>query len=140
VLHMMEHTLEKPGDSAARLLERLEIEATFISCEADGTLLLEFEVPFEGFRLPFETFLIDHRGKVARGWVVAERSSQAGPHAAGVLFRLALKPVQGVAWPDAGEVVMRSPCERRLPDGFQDSVELVLHVTLPLQEKGSGRT
>jgi Ca-activated chloride channel family protein len=65
--------------------------------------VIEFEVQFDGFTLPTGDLRIKVAGEeVGKARVVEEKSTARGPHAKGLLVRLAFRLEDGFPWP-AGE-------------------------------------
>jgi Ca-activated chloride channel family protein len=84
-----------------------QFEAIGVVREPDGTLVVEFEVPWSGFVLP-ERLLVLAPGRavfdVAR--VVQELSSPLGPQTRGLVVRIALRLALEPAWPPTREVLL----------------------------------
>jgi Ca-activated chloride channel family protein len=99
----------KSKDSARS--EYISILATVIRAEPD-LIVVEFETPFEGFELPHRRVEVREAGNQAHAAeVVSDQSSPTGPHARGLMVRLALRLDGLKPWPR--DVVV----EVRLDDG-----------------------
>ncbi len=98
--------------------------------EPDDTLVVEFEVPFDGLLLPDDAvYVVAGGGFFDKARVVRELGSPTGPHASGMIVRLALRLETEPAWPPAGAVALRWSAER--PGGEPARARLVLDVRLP---------
>lgn len=100
--------------------------------EPDGTLVVEFEVPYDGFLMPDEAaYVMRGRAFFDKVLVLADRSSPAGPHGRGMIVRLALRLALETAWPGAEDVTVRWSAGRVQPDAAPERVRFVMDVHLP---------
>jgi Ca-activated chloride channel homolog len=84
---------------------RLQLDAADVLHLEEGLLVVEFDVPFDGFLLPTGnvSVLIDGDEAGTAG-LDSRRSTPAGPHVEGVRVRLALRLEPGTLW-QSGETV-----------------------------------
>jgi Ca-activated chloride channel homolog len=112
--------------------EELHIQGAGAVREPDGTLVLEFEVPFDGFLLPdAEVYVVVGGGFFDKALVVAALGSPRGPHGQGMVVRLALRLETEPAWPRVGTVTLRWSAEGPRPGEEPARVRLVLDIPLP---------
>jgi hypothetical protein len=132
-LRSMAHRMKSSvftGPVVART-ERLGLAGTVLRVER-GIVVLEFEVPFDDFELPrggVEIRLPD--GRTMRGRIDRTASSPAGPHAQGLLVRMALRLKRDQGWRDGAtiEVIWKSSIVRW--GGKRMPIEFTLVATLP---------
>jgi hypothetical protein len=130
---------DSEGPAAWIRFEHLDIRAAVIGREEDGTLIVEFEVPFDGFLLPWGDLMLGDGAHEIAVEVVAEKSSPQRRCPKGFLVRLALRPRQGSNWPAGRSVELRRRCEQHLPDGEEFTMDLTLHFDLPPAAEGPTR-
>ena len=131
-----ERALPRPTQ---RSPEEIHLAGANVVREPDGTLVVEFEVPYDGFVLPDEAVYAVVGGKFFdKARVVRDLSSPPGPHARGMIVRLALRLTTESEWPRVSGLGLRWSGERALPDGAPAPVRLVLDATPP-EEKGTPR-
>ena len=127
------------GRPAWAQFEHLDIRATVIGPDADGTLIVEFEVPFDGFVLPEWGMTLEDGVRHDPVEIVVEKSSPAGPHAMGLLVRLALRPPRDSNWPAGGNVRLCREYDQRLRAGGRFTTDLTLYVELSPAREGPKR-
>ncbi len=85
-----------------------------------GEIVLEFEVPEDGYTLPSGVATITVGGrKIGSARTVAEKSTAPGPHPRGVWVRLALRMEGGVAWPDRAAIEFKPKGARSILPGLR---------------------
>jgi len=95
-------------------------------------IVLEIETPEDGFILPSgEAAVLAGDREVGKARVVPEKSTPPGPHARGVLVRLALRLEGGSAWPEVATILF----ERRSWRGLIDRLGILAN--LPPEGEGS---
>jgi Ca-activated chloride channel family protein len=99
-------------EALSPLAQTVELQGTVILRD-DAEIVLEIEVPVDGFVLPAGMAEVRFRGrKVGEARVVPERSTSPGPHPGGLLVRLALRMEGGADWPETAEIVFNGKRSR----------------------------
>jgi hypothetical protein len=87
--------------------DRHHLTATVVHIDGPEAIL-EFEAPVDGFYLPTGDLMLWLAGKkMGKVRVIDEKSSAQGPHAPGLLVRLALRLEKGLEWPAGEDVMLR---------------------------------
>jgi Ca-activated chloride channel homolog len=93
----------------ASTIEKRVVQATVVQ-RSGAELTIEFETPSDGFQLPVgEVEVLGLPGGPRRhsARLVVEKSSSPGPHAAGLILRLALRLEEGGTWAAGHELSLR---------------------------------
>jgi hypothetical protein len=145
---------ETPGDEDVRYGRALESEAYLapesrpraaepVPVTVSGARVLrispdaitvEFEVPFDRFVMPeaeVNVWLDGTTWRVAS--VVADESSEPGPHSAGFPVRLTLSLVGQAEWRDARSLDLRW---LSIPKGGRPPQQIIMNVTVPREGMG----
>ncbi len=119
----------------------LDLVVTNVHWPEPGVIVVEFEVPHEGFELP--TGLVRVRyvapGGPPRSWgsvVVPEQSSPAGPNHAGTIVRLAIRLARQQAWVGNSEVELTGTGRVLDWHGVAREIEVCLRLRVPDQPSG----
>ncbi len=90
-------------------------------------VVIEFEVPIADFYLPAGDVTVLIPGwKGAKARVVQGKSSARGPHAWGLIVRLALRMENGAKWPEGEEAQLRWKLPTEMAGGSQRDAEFTL--------------
>ena len=86
--------------------DRHHVTATVVRIDGPEAVI-EFEVPVDGFYLPTGILMLWLAGKRGEARIIEERSTAEGPHASGLLVRLALRLDEGRQWVAGQDVMLR---------------------------------